>query len=150
MKQNRGKPSKGLWVMCLGLILTGLLFLLPVFPEYLRERLPPVLVMSGFFALLVLWRRKEKYDDLPPEEQKELDREDRDERNQMIYEKTAWRCWQGETALFLVVYLAAALFWEKIPVLNQVDYRIYSWGLMIYWVRILIFEGVRWWMNRKY
>lgn len=150
MKQNRGKPSKGLWAMCLGLILTGLLLLLPVFPEYLRERLPPVLVMSGFFALLVLWRRKEKYDDLSPEEQKELDREDRDERNQMIYEKTACHCWRGETALFFITYLAAALFWDIIPALRQIDYRIFSWILLIYWVRILIFGLVRWLLNRKY
>lgn len=150
MKQNRGKPSKGLWAACLGLILVGLLFLLPVFPEYLRERLPPVLVMSGFFALLLLWRQKEKYDDLPPEKQKELDRENRDERNQMVYEKTAWRCWQGETVLFFTTYLAVLLFWDKIPVLGQLDYRIFSWVLPVLWVRILIFELVRWWLNRKY
>lgn len=150
MKQVNGKPRRWQWVLCLGMIGTGLLLLTPVFPEELGNRLSEVLVVSGFLVLLVLWRRKEKYEDLSPEEQRELDLQDQDERNQVIYEKTAWRCWQGETVLFLLAYVVLALFADKIGFLASVDYRIFSWVLLAYWVRILIFELVRWWMNRKY
>lgn len=150
MKQVNGKPKRWHWILCLGMIGAGLLLLTPVFPEELGNRLSQVLVVSGFLVLLVLWRRKEKYEDLPLEKQKELDREDRDERNQMIYEKTAWRCWQGETVLFVLAYLVLALFADKISFLAHVNYRIFSWILLAYWVRLLLFELVRWWMNRKY
>lgn len=150
MKQVNGKPKKWQWMLSVGLILTGLLLQLPPFPGVLRDRLAPPLLMSGFVVLLVLWRRVEKFEDLPLEEQKEREREDRDERNQMIYEKAAWRCWQGETVLFIAAYILAGLFWEKIPVINQTSPRIFSLLLLLYWIRILIFELVRWWMNRKY
>ena len=78
MKQRRGKPSRLQWIMSLVLILAGLLFSLPVFPEEIRRSLPQALFVPGFVVLLVLWRQKEKYDDLPLEERKELDRENRD------------------------------------------------------------------------
>lgn len=150
MKQIKGKPARWQWITSLGLIVTGLLFLLPIFPDDIRDRMPELLAIPGFVVLLFLWRRKEKYEDLPLEEQRELDLEDRDERNQMIYEKAAWRCWQGETVLFCVAYLVLLLFWDKVPALSQLDYRIFSWFLPVYWIRILFFELVRWWLNRRY
>ena len=95
-----------------------------------------------------MWRRKEKYDDLPLEEQRKLDLEDQDERNQMIYEKAALRCWQGETVLMIAGLILA------IPLRNlwqlELGYKVFYLVLLLYWVRILVFEGVRWWMNRKY
>ena len=136
--------------MAAALIVSGALLQMSVFPEVLRVRLAPALLGSGICVLLILWRSAEVYADLPLEEQKELDRQDRDERNQMILEKTAWRCWQGETVVLAVAYIFLALFLEKIPVLNQLDYRIFSLALTAYWIRILIFELVRWLMQRKY
>ena len=78
MKQVNGKPKKWQWMLSVGLILTGLLLQLPPFPGVLRDRLAPPLLISGFVVLLVLWRRVEKFEDLPLEEQKEREREDRD------------------------------------------------------------------------
>ena len=150
MKQVNGKPKKWQWLLCLGMIGTGFLLQLPIFPAELGDRLSPVLAISGLGILLLLWRRKEKYDDLPREEQRKLDRRDRDERNQMLYEKAAWRCWQGETMLFFLSYILLALFADKISFLAHVDYRIFSWILLAYWVRVLIFELVRWRLGRKY
>lgn len=150
MRQRKGKPSRRDWGMAAALIVSGALLQMSVFPEVLRVRLAPALLGSGICVLLILWRSAEVYADLPLEEQKELDRQDRDERNQMILEKTAWRCWQGETVVLAVAYIFLALFLEKIPVLNQLDYRIFSLALTAYWVRILIFELVRWLMQRKY
>ena len=47
MKQRRGKPSRLQWIMSLVLILAGLLFSLPVFPEELRRSLPQALFVPG-------------------------------------------------------------------------------------------------------
>ena len=69
MKQIKGKPSRWQWIMSLGLIVAGLFLALPVFPEEIRDNIPHLLVVPGFVVLLFLWRRKEKYDDLPLEEQ---------------------------------------------------------------------------------
>ncbi|MCI9156804.1 MAG: hypothetical protein HFF44_07695 [Lawsonibacter sp.] len=146
MKQRRGKPSRLQWVMSLALILAGLFFALPVFPEEIRDNLPHLLVIPGFVVLLFLWRQKEKYDDLPLEEQRKLDLEDQDERNQMIYEKAAWRCWQGETVLLI----SSAILLIPLKNLWQLNYKVFNLILFLFWGRILIFEGVRWWMNRKY
>ncbi len=148
MKQIKGKPSRWQWIMSLGLIVAGLLLALPVFPEEIRDNIPHLLVVPGFVVLLFLWRRKEKYDDLPLEEQRKLDLEDQDERNQMIYEKAALRCWQGETVLMIAGLILA------IPLRNlwqlELGYKVFYLVLLLYWVRILVFEGVRWWMNRRY
>ena len=65
MKQIKGKPSRWQWIMSLGLIVAGLFLALPVFPEEIRDNIPHLLVVPGFVVLLFLWRRKEKYDDLP-------------------------------------------------------------------------------------
>lgn len=150
MKQRRGKPSRLQWIMSLVLILAGLLFSLPVFPEELRRSLPQALFVPGFVVLLVLWRQKEKYDDLPLEERKELDRENRDERNRMIYEKTAWCCWQGETILLIAAFFLMVLFMDKVDFLKQLRSRDMNLIFLLYWLRILIFELARWWMNQKY
>mgnify|MGYP007025219517 FL=1 len=32
----------------------------------------------------------------------------------------------------------------------ELGYKVFYLVLLLYWVRILVFEGVRWWMNRKY
>ena len=127
MKQRRGKPSRLQWIMSLVLILAGLLFSLPVFPEEIRRSLPQAL-----------------------EERKELDRENRDERNRMIYEKTAWCCWQGETILLIAAFFLMVLFMDKVDFLKQLRSRDMNLIFLLYWLRILIFELARWWMNQKY
>lgn len=154
MKQVNGKPKKWQWILAAGLLLAGLALLLPQIPQVLRDRLAPALLLSGFCGLLILWRWTEKFEDLPVEEQKERERADRDERNQALYEKAAWRCWQGETAVLLAALILFCLFGDGISPLRDLDYRILlriiRLSMLLFWIRLLIFEAVRWWMNRKY
>lgn len=154
MKQNRGKPKKWDWICSGGLILSGLLLQLPFVPELLRERLSPALFMSGAILLLLMWRKTEKFEDLPLEEQRELERRDRDERGQLIYEKTAWLCWRGETLLMCAALILFLLFFDSIPLFSGMDYRSFRqinfWIMILWWARLLIFELIRWLMDRKY
>lgn len=153
MKQVNGKPKRWQWMLAAGLLLAGLVLQLPLISQVLRGRLAPALLLCGVCELLILWRRTEKFEDLPVEEQKERERADRDERNQVLYEKAAWRCWQVETVVFAAAGILFCLFGDRL-ILFREDWRamnrIIRWLLLLYWVRILIFEGVRWWMNRKY
>lgn len=144
MKQIKGKPTKWQWALAAGMTLAGLLLMLPFFPEAIHERLSPILTVAGSIVLVMLFYRKEKYDDLPLAEQKERDREDRDERNQMLFEKTSWLCWQGETILFVAAFIISILF------IDSIDRRIWQLFLLFYWIRSLIFELIRWLMSKKY
>lgn len=56
--------------------------------------------------------RWNNYRELSPDEQKEIDREERDERNRMLQERTSWLCWQGETVLFTVCFLFVSFVFE--------------------------------------
>ena len=145
MKQRRGKPSRLQWIMSLVLILAGLLFSLPVFPEVLRRSLPQALFVPGFVVLLVLWRQKEKYDDLPLEEQKELERADRmDERKRMLRERAAWLSWQVETGVLAVGMLSFVVFTKRASL------AFFHGVLILWWARMLAFGLFRWLLEKKY
>ena len=90
MKHSRGKPKKWEWAAIAGLTLGGLLLRFPAVPEPLRERLAVILFSSGvLLAVIALWSW-DRFQDLPFEEQKELERADRmDERKRMLRERAA-------------------------------------------------------------
>ena len=73
MKHSRGKPKKWEWAAIAGLTLGGLLLRFPAVPEPLRERLAVILFSSGvLLAVIALWSW-DRFQDLPFEEQKELE-----------------------------------------------------------------------------
>lgn len=148
---KRAKPPKWGWSLCLGMVVAGAALLPPFFPDVLRERLSQILIVSGFAALLILWRQKEVYEDLPWEEQQELERENRlDERKVMLRGRAAWLAWQAETVLLLIGYAAVVLVWDRIDFLRALPNWAFSTLLLFYWFRVLFYELIHWWLNRKY
>ena len=145
MRKSRGKPKKWEWALALGMILTGLLLELPFVPELLRGRLAAILLPTGLVFFLVLFCQKERYEDLPCEEQKEMDREERvDERGRMLRGRAAWLSWQVETVLLLVGLLAVVVFFEDF------DLDVFRGLLLLWWLRLLMIEFFRWRLEKKY
>lgn len=142
MRPSVQKPTKWDMALAVGLLAAGPLLALPIFPNALGERLSPALFISGILALLILWRQSERFQELPPEEQRDAEHARRDERIQMIRDRAAWRCFQAEDALLLAAGILIVALSEH--------YRFGHALLLVFWSRRLLFEAVRWWLNRKY
>ena len=97
---------------------------------------------GGIFVLALLFFQRERYQELPPEERRELDAEDGDERVQMIRRRAAWRCSQAEDVALLAAALLYAVFYD--PVLAH---NIPFW---LYMARRLAAEALCWYFQRKY
>ena len=145
MRHSKGKPKKWQWAAIIGLTLGGLLLRLPVVPEPLRERLAVILFSSGvLLAVIALWRW-DRFQDLPFEEQQELEREDRvDERKRMLRERAAWLSWQVETGVFAVGMISVVVFTERASL------AFFHGALILWWARLLAFELFHWWLEKKY
>ena len=145
MKHSRGKPKKWEWAAIIGLTLGGLLLRLPFVPEPLRERLAVILFSSGvLLAVVALWSW-DRFQDLPFEEQQELERADRmDERKRMLRERAAWLSWQVETGVLAVGLLSIVVFFEHVTL------AFFHGALILWWVRLLAFELFRWLLEKKY
>lgn len=145
MRRSKGKPKKWEWSLALGMTVGGLLLRLPFVPEPLRERLAIILFPTGILlALLLVWQL-ERFADLPPEEQRELERADRvDERKRMLRGQAAWLSWQVETAAGLIALIAVVVFSEDISL------TFFYGVLILWWVRLLMFELFHWWLEKKY
>ncbi len=142
MSSFKQKPAKWMWALAAGVIAAGLLLALPFAPALLRERLSGGLVGGGIFVLALLFFQRERYQELPPEERRELDAEDGDERVQMIRRRAAWRCSQAEDVALLAAALLYAVFYD--PVLAH---NIPFW---LYMARRLAAEALCWYFQRKY
>ena len=145
MRKSRGKPKRWEWALALGMMAAGLLLELPFVPEPLRGRLAAVLLPTGLVLFLILFWQKERFEDLPYEEQRELEREDRvDERSKMLRGRAAWLSWQVETAVLMGGLVAIAVFFEDF------DLNMFRGLLMLWWLRLLLFEAFQWRMEKKY
>lgn len=142
MSSFKQKPAKWMWALAAGVIAAGLLLALPFAPALLRERLSGGLVGGGIFVLALLFFQRERYQELPPEERRELDAEDGDERVQMIRRRAAWRCSQAEDVALLAAAVLYAVFYD--PVLAR---NIPFW---LYMARRLAAEALCWYFQRKY
>ena len=87
--------------------------------------------------------RWNNYHELSPEEQRDADREERDERNLMIRDRAAWLCWQGEE----IVFAAAALVFLYI---TEVSWRVLLLIGLFGIVHMLAYTVVRRWLDKKY
>lgn len=142
MKRKSGKPQKWEWALSIGLTLSGLLLMLPIFPELLRERLPPVLLSTGSILLVIAILQFFIFKSLPPEEQREREREYRDERNVMISEKAANMVLAGETVGLLVLIVVYGLLFE-----NQAVFQLLVW---VNFFRMVGMVLTQWLVGRKY
>lgn len=142
MRPSKQKPAKWMWALAAGVLAAGFLLGLPFAPAALRERLSAGLMLGGGAILAVLFFRRERYRELPPEEQRELDAAAGDERMQMIRQRAAWRWGQAEDVLLIVAAVLYAAFRESMLACNP-----FFWLLMI---RGLATEILCWYMQRKY
>lgn len=136
MKRNRPKPWE--WYLSAALLAAGVVLIFIAWSKPAR-----VLIAVGAGALIGLAARRRIYLDMPREEQREVDREEQDERNRMLRERASWLCWQGELVLFFVGTLFLILFTE---IKMSIIYLLFA----LEFVRWLIYETVRRWLDRKY
>ncbi len=123
-------------------------------PKKWEWYLPAVIFVIGAALLLTPWRHRavrviaigiglkcglnirwNNYRELSPNEQKEMDREERDERNRMLQERASWLCWQGETVLLTVCFLLVCSVFE-------LDSSVLLLACGLYVARWLIYEAV--------
>lgn len=142
MRSSKRKPAKWMWALAAGVLAAGFLLALPFAPAVLRERLSAGLILGGGAILAVLFFRWERYRELPPEEQRELDAEGGDERVQMIRARAAWRCAQAEDVALIAAAVLYVAFGEP-----KLIYNIPFWLLM---ARRLATEALCWYFERKY
>lgn len=141
MRSSKQKPARWMWALGAGVLAASFLMGLPFAPAVLRERLSAGL-MLGAAILVILFFRQERYRELPPEEQRELDAEAGDERMQMIRQRAAWRWGQAEDVLLITAAILYAAFQE-----SMLAYNPFFWLLMI---RGLATEALCWYFERKY
>ena len=142
MKPTRGKPKKWQWATAAGFLLAGLLLLPPFVPAFLREKLPHIFLSVGLILLLATIFQNVYYKNLPIDEQKERDREDRDERATMVHMRSASILMDVETGLMVVLLIVYGVYWD--------NWEICSLLLWINFFRIFAIEFSRWLVNRKY
>ena len=142
MSPSKQKPPKWAWALAGGTLAAGFLLGLPFAPALLRERLSAGLMGGGIFVLALLFFRRERYRELPAEDQRDLDAQDGDERVQMIRQRAAWRCAQVEDAALIAAAVGYAAFYDPILARN-----IPFWLLM---ARRLVTEALSWYLDRKY
>mgnify|MGYP001062540124 CR=1 FL=1 len=108
----------------------------PFIPRDIRLRLTPVIIAVLILALLAYFYLNNK------RSKEDIEREERDERNKMILEKSVWYCRQAEDWLLLVLFAILGLYFQK----YEVAYTLF-WFMI---GRFLLTFGIRWWLNRKY
>ncbi len=120
---------------CIILLSMGI-SLAPFLPPGIKNKLFTVQIL-----LLIAVLAASIYHDAKHGKEK-IKREQKDERNQMILERSAWYCHQVEDWLLLVLFVVFAL---------HLDNRFIAYTL--YWVLIgrhILSFCIRWWLNRKY
>ena len=121
---------------CIILLVLGIYNTAPFIPPSLRRTLEPFLFPVLVLVLLVNWYHASKHS------KEDIRREQRDERSQMILEKSVWYCHQAESGILLGLY---AIF--TLPLHEYETAGILLWVLI---GRNLLAFSIRWWLNRKY
>ncbi len=138
MKKSYRNPKKWEWYLPAAIFVIGtVLFLTPWKDRAMR------VIAIGIGLKCALNIRWNNYRGLSPDEQKQIDREERDERNRMLRERASWLCWQGERALFTVCFLTAAFV---LDLESSVLYLV----CLLYVARELIYEAVYRRLDKKY
>lgn len=105
-------------------------------PPALRGGLDSVLLLIMILVALTVLSHE------AARSKKDIQREQKDERNQMILERAVWYCRQAEDWILLGLYAMFTLFLHKYEVANVI--------LWILTGRSLLSFAIRWWLNRKY
>ncbi|OUQ79442.1 hypothetical protein [Flavonifractor sp. An100] len=109
MKIGCRKPSKFEWIFCLLLIPVGIYF---TDLRHYSQTLSSIGLGGGVGALIGLSWSRYRYHRLSPEEKREQDRMERDERNRAIQEKAATFSWR----VLLFALLGAAVLCMEIQI----------------------------------
>lgn len=135
------EPRKKDWILAGALLLAGLtLAVLPI-PNRGRGVAALSLMMLGGIMLCTSASWKSKFDKMSPEERRDMELMDQDERNLMLRDRTAWLCWNGENFF----YVAAMLIF-----LFRDEYRVSNLITLIFWVRMLVFNYTHRWQIKKH
>ena len=121
---------------CITLLVLGILNAAPFISPSQRRVLDPFLILALLLVIFVSWYHERKHG------KEDIQREQRDERNQMILEKSIWYCHQAESGILLGLYAVLVLFLDEYEIAN-----ILLWVLI---GRNLLAFVIRWWLNRKY
>ena len=108
----------------------------PFIPRDLQRRLFPFVLVALVLTLIVSLCHQSR------RSKEEIKREQKDERNQMILEKSIWYGYRAEDWILLALF---ALFGLG---LEQYEIAYTFWWVMI--GRCLLTFGIRWWLSRKY
>ena len=138
MKKSHRNPKKWEWYLPVLFLAAGIVLLITPWRS-ISETL--IAIGVGFkCGLNIRWNN---YQALSPQEQREADREERDERNLMLRDRTAWLCWQGEEIVFaaaaLVFLFTAEVNWHVILLIG------------LFWIiHTLAYPVIRRWLDKKY
>lgn len=138
MKRSYKEPKKWDWYLCAGLVLAGVCLL---FTPWRHNG--GVLIAGGIGACAGLNIRSNLYREQSEEKRRQIDLEDRDERNVMIRDRASWLCWQGEELVFLAVLLVLEFIFE-------IELRIMLLMVLVWLIRTLAHWAVVRWLERKY
>ena len=138
----RGKTKGEDLLSVLLLLLVGLIHGAQFLPGAMGKVLKTISLPLLTLFLVVSWYQSEKYNNLPPEEQRDLDRQWEDERGRMVERQAAYVCRRAED--FLLVGLYCLFNWK----MGQPDAASVVFLFMV--LRLILFFAVRWWLNRKY
>lgn len=132
---NRRNTLLDQGVNCITLLALGISNA-PFISRDLRLKLFPFLILAMFFGLFISLHYQAGHS------KEDIKREQEDERNQMILEKSVWYCYLAEDWIFLALFALFTLGLEQ----REIAYTV--WWVMI--GRSLLTFGIRWWLNRKY
>ena len=106
------------------------------FSRELQNKLLPFMLVALALAFVAYLYDLSKYG------KQDLEREERDERSQMILEKSVWYCHRAEDWVLLGLFAVCSLCWRRYDISSVI------WWFMI--GRYLLTFCIRWWLNRKY
>ena len=102
----------------------------------------PILIAIGIGGLAGTGIREGRYNNLTPEKQREQDRIDRDERNQMIRGRAAWITLQIEGGVVLAFVFLRLWLTDSRELTEPI-----VWFVLC---QVLVFEIVQWRLEKKY
>ena len=107
-----------------------------VLPHPVRHKIFPLVILVLFLVIFADHGYKTRHS------KEDIQRAQRDERNQMLLEKTVWYCRQAEDWLLLGLFVALSVGFGR-----------YDLAYALFWVlvgRSLLAFCIRWWLDRRY
>ena len=139
MKKSQRNPKKWEWYLPVLFLAAGIVLL---FTPWRRSSGQMFAIAVGLkCGLNIRWNN---YHKLSPEEQRDVDREERDERNLMLRDRAAWLCWQGEEIVF-----AAAVF-VFLCVTDKVSWHVLLLIGLFWIIHTLAYAVIRRQLDKKY